>query len=186
MKKILMTLAAAFVAVSMSAQVYLGGSVGVNAWSTQKLAGDKSETTFSILPEIGYNINDEWAVGAVIGYSSDKFNGLTDRLVGVTLSESAFTFDPYVRYTFAKAGSVNFFVDGGVDFTTAKKADWTGLAVGLKPGLSVNLSDNLSFVSHLGFIGWQQLNPDGDDNNINKTGVDLSSSNLTFGLYFNF
>jgi hypothetical protein len=41
-------------------------------------------------------------------------------------------------------------------------------------------------VSHLGFIGWQQLNPDGDDNNINKTGIDLSSSNLTFGLYFNF
>jgi len=183
MKKIMLTLAAAFVAVSMSAQVYVGGSLGVNAWSSQEHAvinADKSETTFAILPEIGYNLTEDFAIGTVIGYVNDKWEGVEE------MSESAFKFAPYARYTFLKSGRVSLFVDGGVDFTTAKKADWTGLAVGLKPGLSVNLSDNLSFVSHLGFIGWQQLNPDGDDNNINKTGVDLSSSNLTFGLYFNF
>jgi len=186
MKKILMTLAAAFVAVSMNAQVYVGGSLGINAWSSQKNAGDRSETTFSILPEVGYNINDDWAVGTVIGYASDKWAGLSDGLTHTQISQNAFTVSPYARYTFANAGKVNFFVDGGVEFTTASKGDWTSFGVGLKPGLAVNLSDNLSFVSHLGFIGWQMLNPDGDDNNINKTGLDLSSSNLTFGLYYNF
>lgn len=180
MKKIFSVIAAAFVAVSMSAQVYVGGSIGINAWSSQENAGDRSETTFKLLPEIGYNINDEWAVGAVIGYESDKWAGIEG------YSETAFTFNPYARYTFLKAGKVSLFVDGGVDFTTASDADFTALGIGLKPGLAVALSDNISFVSHVGFIGYQNFNPDGDKNNISKFGLDLDGNNLTFGLYFNF
>lgn len=180
MKKIVMTLAAAFVATAMSAQVYVGGSVGINAWSSQKNAGDRSETTFKIMPEIGYNINDAWAVGTVIGYESDKWQGVEG------VSENAFTIAPYARYTFAKCGKVNFFIDGGVGFTTASKADWTEFSVGLKPGLAVALSDKVSFVSHFGFFGYDQWNPEGDKNNTSKFGLDLDGNNLTFGLYLNF
>lgn len=180
MKKLFSLIAVAFVAMSVNAQVYVGGSLGINAWSSQKNAGDRSETTFTILPEVGYNLNDEWAVGTVIGYVSDKWVGVNG------ISESAFTFNPYARYTYLKAGKVSLFVDGGVDFTTASKADWNELAIGLKPGLAVSLSDNISFVSHLGFIGYDVLNPDGDDNNTSKFGLDLNGNNLTFGLYFNF
>lgn len=180
MKKIMMTMAAAMMAVTMNAQVYLGGSFAFEAWSSQKKAGDKSETVFKIMPEIGYNLTDEWAIGTVIGFQSDKFAGVNG------VSESAFTFNPYARYTFAKLGKVNFFVDGGVDFTTASKADWNEIAIGFKPGLAINLTDKFSFVSHLGFIGWDQLNPDGDDNNVSNFGLDLSGMNLTFGLYYNF
>jgi len=180
MKKLFSLIAVAFVAMSVNAQVYVGGSLGIDAWSSQKNAGDRSETTFTILPEVGYNLNDEWAVGTVIGYVSDKWVGVNG------ISESAFTFNPYARYTYLKAGKVSLFVDGGVDFTTASKADWNELAIGLKPGLAVSLSDNISFVSHLGFIGYDVLNPDGDDNNTSKFGLDLNGNNLTFGLYFNF
>jgi len=180
MKKLFSLIAVAFVAMSVNAQVYVGGSLGINAWSSQKNAGDRSETTFTILPEVGYNLNDEWAVGTVIGYVSDKWAGVNG------ISESAFTFNPYARYTYLKAGKVSLFVDGGVDFTTASKADWNELAIGLKPGLAVSLSDNISFVSHLGFIGYDVYNPDGDDNNTSKFGLDLNGNNLTFGLYFNF
>ncbi len=180
MKKLFSLIAVAFVAMSVNAQVYVGGSLGIDAWSSQKNAGDRSETTFIILPEVGYNLNDEWAVGTVIGYVSDKWNHING------ISESAFTFNPYARYTYLKAGKVSLFVDGGVEFTTASKADWNDLAIGLKPGLAVSLSDNISFVSHLGFIGYDVLNPDGDDNNTSKFGLDLSGNNLTFGLYFNF
>ena len=180
MKKILMTMVAAFAAVSMNAQVYIGGSVAFEAWSSQKLAGDKSETAFKIMPEIGYNLSDEWAIGTVIGYQSDKFNGVNG------VSESAFSIAPYARYTFAKLGKVNLFVDGGLAFPSASKADWTEIAVGFQPGLAVNLNDKLSFVSHIGFLGWDQLNPDGDDNNISKFGLNLDATNITFGLYYNF
>jgi hypothetical protein len=180
MKKLFSLIAVAFVAMSVNAQVYVGGSLGIDAWSSQKNAGDRSETTFTILPEVGYNLNDEWAVGTVIGYVSDKWVGVNG------ISESAFTFNPYARYTYLKAGKVSLFVDGGVDFTTASKADWTELAIGFKPGLAVSLTDNISFVSHLGFIGFDEFNPDGDDNNTTNFGLNLSGSNLTFGLYFNF
>lgn len=179
MKKIFMTLAAVCFAATMNAQVYVGGSLSVNAWSSQKNAGDRSETTFKIMPEIGYNINDAWAIGTVIGYESDKWTGVQN------LSESAFKIAPYARYTFAKSGKVNFFVDGGFGYTTAKDADWNSFEVGLKPGLSVALSDKVSFVSHIGFLGYYVLNPDGDKNNVSKFGLDLDSSNLSFGLYFN-
>ncbi len=184
MKKFLMTIAAAFVAVSMSAQVYLGGSVAFQAWSNQKALGDKSETVFKILPEIGYNLNDEWAIGAVIGYQSNKWDKVDDGVEGK--HESAFTFNPYARYTFANLGKVNLFVDGGVDFTTYTKGDQTNLGIGFKPGLAVNLTDKLSFVSHLGFVGYKLWNPDGDDNNTSMFGLDFDSSNVTFGLYYNF
>jgi len=180
MKKIFSVIAAAFVAMSVNAQVYVGGSVNVSAMSSQKLAGDRSETVFKFLPEVGYNINDEWAVGTVIGYQSNKWDGVEG------ISETAFTFNPYARYTFLKAGKVNLFVDGGVDFTSASDADWTALGIGLKPGLAVNLTDNISFVSHVGFIGYEVLNPDGDDNNVSSFGLDLDGNNITFGLYFNF
>lgn len=188
MKKFLMTIAAAFVAVSMSAQIYVGGSFAVNSFSSQKNAvdhADRSETAFKFMPEVGYNINEEWAVGCAFGYESDKFHKINDPSENIA-SESAFSINPYARYTYLKAGKVNLFVDGGVEFTSASKADWTRLAFGVKPGLAVNLTDQISFVSHLGFIGFDQLNPDGDDNNTTKVGVDLSGANLTFGLYFNF
>ena len=185
MKKIVLTMVAAFAAMSMNAQVYIGGSVAFEAWSSQKKAGDKSETVFKIMPEIGYNLNEEWAIGTVIGYQNDKFNGVK---FGDTYaaSESAFTVAPYARYTFSKLGKVNLFVDGGVGFTSASKADWTELEVGFKPGLAVSLTDNLSFVSHIGFIGYDLLNPDGDDNNTSKFGLNLDATNITFGLYYNF
>lgn len=177
MKKILMTIVAVFAAMNMSAQFYVGGSLAFQAWSNQKAIGDRSETVFKILPEVGYNLNDEWAIGTVIGYESNKWNGS---------HESAFTFNPYARYTFANLGKVNLFVDGGVDFTSYTKGDQTDLGIGFKPGLAVNLTDNLSFVSHVGFIGYKTWNPDGDDNNTNMFGLDLSGANLTFGLYYNF
>lgn len=44
----------------------------------------------------------------------------------------------------------------------------------------------MSFVSHIGFIGYDLFNPDGDDNNISKFGVSLDASNITFGLYYSF
>ena len=171
---------AALAAVSMNAQVYIGGSVAIEAWSSQKLAGDKSETAFKIMPEIGYNLSDEWAIGTVIGYQSDKFNGVNG------VSESAFSIAPYARYTFAKLGKVNLFVDGGLAFTSASKADWTEIAVGFQPGLAVNLNDKLSFVAHVGFLGYENEKVKGADKSTNTFGFDLNGNNLSFGVYYNF
>ena len=175
MKKIMMTLAAAFVAVSMSAQVYVGGEVGV---ASQKNNGD-AETTYKFIPEVGYNINDEWAVGVKVGYQKGAANLMSDDFA-YDLAEK-FTVSPYARYTFLSSDLLNVFVDGGVDFASVKDDDDKYFNVGLRPGVALKLNDNLSFVSHFGFIGYKSHGSD-----FNKVGVDLNGNELTFGLYFNF
>ena len=57
MKKLVFTLVVAFMAIiSADAQVYVGGSFN--------LTHDKNAdvTNFSIAPEVGYNLNENWAI----------------------------------------------------------------------------------------------------------------------------
>ena len=181
MKKIMMTLAAALVAVSMSAQVFVGGEIGI---ASQKNFGD-AETTYKFIPEVGYNLNDEWAVGVKIGYQkgiadNDGSANMLNEEFGYNLNEK-FTVSPYARYTFINSNLLNVFVDGGLDFASVKDDDDNYFNIGLRPGVALKLNDNLSFVSHFGFIGYKSH---GSDHN--KVGLDLNGNELTFGLYYNF
>lgn len=65
MKKILMSLAVAFVALAANAQVYVGGNVGI---ASSKEGNADAVTTYKVLPEIGYNINENWAIGTTVGF----------------------------------------------------------------------------------------------------------------------
>ena len=180
MKKIMMTLAAMAVAATMNAQVYVGGSLG---FASESYDGN-SETVWSIMPEIGYNLNEDWAVGVVAGYgeSRDKVKGLgTDKVKTVAVS-------PYVRYTPVKFEKVNIFVDGGFGY---QNVNWGGdvkeniWEFGLKPGVAVNLNDKLSFVSHFGFLGYKYDKYKGADKGTNTFGFNLGSE-VSFGMYYNF
>jgi len=181
MKKFFMTLAAAIVAVSASAQVYMGGSVGVGS---VKIAGGDAETTYKVLPEIGYNINNNWAVGAYLGFGKGSLDLQNNPFDDST--HEFYTIQPYARYTFVKSQYVNVFMDGGVAYTHYNDIA-NHFAVGLRPGVAVNLGAKLSFVAHCGFLGYHNLDPDGDIvDSSSAFGLDLSGENITFGLYYNF
>jgi len=176
MKKILMTLAAVCVAATMNAQVYVGGGVGFGTTSHD----GNTKTSFKILPEIGYNLDENWAVGITFGYSQDKSYA--------DVKTKMFQVSPYVRYTFVKLDKVNIFVDGAVDYihTAVDDAKVNGFGIGLKPGVAVNLNDKLSFVSHLGFLGYQYSKGNEDGAKAYNTfGFDFDN-NISFGLYYNF
>ena len=66
MKKIYMTLVAVMFAVCASAQVYVGGNVGIASYEVN----DHDETVYSLLPEVGYKFNDDWAAGVMFGWST--------------------------------------------------------------------------------------------------------------------
>lgn len=176
MKKILMTLVVALIAISANAQIYVGGAVGLGS---TKIKGGESKTTYKILPEIGYNLNSNWAIGTVVGFGKGTPTAL--QAVGTEY----LVVQPYVRYTFVHSKLVNVFMDGGLGFTDYKNTG-TEWSVGLKPGVSVNLGKNLSFITHVGFFGWNSFNPDGDERSSSAWGVNLDSNNITFGLYYNF
>lgn len=195
MKKILMTLAMGMMALTMSAQMYVGGSVGFSSWSPDK--GD-GETSFKFLPEFGMQFDETWGAGVQIGYVTDKAG------VYNLGTESAFLFSPYVRFTALKAGKLNLFLDGGIEFISYSKPDNSAFSIGIKPGVSVALTDKLSFVSHFGFLGYESV-PSGrggydyyyydysraasssnDKPKDSFFGFDFDTLNLTFGLYYNF
>ncbi len=182
MKKILMTLAAACMAVTMNAQVFVGGSVGV---ASIKNGNADAETTYKFVPEVGYNISDEWAVGVALGYQKGACS-LLNGTYGQDVTTEVFSINPYARYTVFNSQLVNVFVDGGVGFGSYKDLG-TEFSIGLKPGVALKLNDNLSFVTHFGFVGFNSFSPDADGvDTSNATGVDFDQNNLTFGLYWNF
>jgi len=180
MKKFLLLIAAVMVSVSAFAENwYAGGSFSL--WRD----GTENETTFTLVPEVGYNLNDRWAIGTGIGYEYLYSDGL---------HTNAFVFDPYARFTFFKAGPVNFFVDGGFGLALGKSKfkDFSGdtlavFSVGFKPGIAVNLSEKVALVAHFGFLGYQGTNDAGNTAGYTECGgFRFSGNDLSFGFYYNF
>ena len=170
MKKYFLMAIMAVAAITASAQVYVGGSLGFASVSPEK--GD-TQTSFTIAPEAGYSLSDKVAIGIALGFDYAK-----DDYTKITVS-------PYVRYNAIQFDRVNIFLDGAVDFATYKpdggdaQNEW---GVGIKPGIEFKANDKISLVSHIGFIGYKdQHKTEGT-----KTfGVDLHNT-VTFGIYYNF
>lgn len=175
MKKLLLTVVASLLTIAASAQVYVGGEAGL--WRNY----DANNTSFTLQPEVGYHLSDRWAIGTTIGFAHAYVDGT--KLNGAIVV-------PYARYSYAKLGPVNLFIDGGFGFCTykLKGADESsnGWQLGVAPGLAVDVTERLSFIAHVGFLGWR----DSDDNvnafGENGFGFKLSGNDLRFGLVYNF
>jgi hypothetical protein len=184
MKKIFAVALVAMMTMTVNAQVYVGGGVGFQTTSQD----GNSETFFKLVPEIGYNLDENWAVGIAVGYGEHKTT-LKSGNLKTTAKVKAFEIAPYARYTFAKFDKVNLFVDGTVDYLHTDNAGDKNntFSIGLKPGVAVNLNDKLSFVAHAGFLGYQNSKDDYEGAKAANTfGFDLDGSNLSFGVYYNF
>lgn len=169
----------AVIAVSASAQLYVGGSV--KAWRD----GTEHVTTAAILPEIGYNLSDQWAVGTVIGWDHSHASDFNSNL---------FKVEPYARFTYLKSGIVGLFIDGGVDLgfgKTKENGESSDTAVtwglGLKPGISLALTENFSFVAHFGFLGYKGANDAAKvAGHPDEWGLNFSGNDLKIGFYYTF
>jgi len=184
MKKIFAVALVAMMTMTVNAQVYVGGGVGFQTTSQD----GNSETFFKLVPEIGYNLDENWAVGIAVGYGEHKTT-LKSGNLKTTAKVKAFEIAPYARYTFAKFDKVNLFVDGTVDYLHTDNAGDKNntFSIGLKPGVTVNLNDKLSFVAHAGFLGYQNSKDDYEGAKAANTfGFDLDGSNLSFGVCYNF
>lgn len=151
MKKIILMAVMSVMTLTAAAQnLFVGGSVA--AWRNH----DDKVTTITIAPEVGYNLNSNWAIGTVLGWTNIHRSEITGNLVD---------FDPYARYTFFKKGMVSLFVDGGVDLGFGK-VSYDGedsdtavkYGIGFKPGIALALNDRCSIVAHAGFLGYRGTN----------------------------
>lgn len=190
MKKLLLLAAAALIGFGSasakditveldSSKIFVGGAVGVWYNQTEKY------TQATILPEIGYNINKTWTVGAQLGY---EYKGTSD------IHNNSLVFNPYARWTYLTAGMVQLFVDGGVDFSlgaTGGKAAGDSKAsatfgIGFRPGVALNVNKHVSVVAHIGYLGYKGAN-DAAVLAGAKKGFGFGLQNtLNFGFYYNF
>ncbi len=171
-----MTLVAVAMATTMNAQWYVGGTVGYNY--TKDKNTDVKSNTFVITPELGYNLNEKWAVGMKIGYAYNKVDDA---------KSNEFVVNPYARYTFVKLDKVNFFVDGGFEYNYVKVEDDSanGFGISFKPGVAVNLNDKVSFVAHVGNFGWSSAKAK-NAKSVQSVDLGLNLASVDFGLYYNF
>lgn len=151
-----------------SAQLYVGGGLGYSKVEV----GNADATEWSIRPEVGYTINDNWAVGIALGYTDVKD------------AQSSFSVSPYARWTFLRAGAFSVFADGAVEVERVKPDagdSATGWGIAVKPGVAYAINDNFSVVAHVGALGYWDL-----DNDSKAYGLDLDTSDLSFSLYYSF
>lgn len=165
MKKLIISaiLLVAFTLTTSAQKFYTGGSVGL--W--YESAGNTITATLS--PELGYHLNDKWAVGGQLGMGlATNFNATSYIL----------TLSPYARYTCFTQDNFSVFVDGSVMGGVANSF-FTG-SIGVSPGLMYKVSDRFALYSHLGFLGYKYIG------GVSMAGFDVSSGNLSIGGYFLF
>ena len=183
MKKVLILFAAAMVSYVANAQFYAGGAVGLQT-------GDRSSLT--IAPEAGYNLNDDFSVGAVVGFINE-----TSKAGEFKNTTSELLINPYVRWNFMEWAPVQFFLDGSFEFssvsTSIKQGDnkdsktYSCMRLGIKPGISIPVNEKLSFVGHLGFVGFASVDDDlAGYRYEDGLCVELSGNAILMGLYYKF
>lgn len=192
MKKIMMVAALAVASLSASAQVYLGGGVSFHSAKPAHFenASVDSKTTISLLPEIGYKLDDQISFGIGLGYSHSKQGDF---------KTDAYSIEPYLRYTFARWNNVSFFgevgfgyshsentteVDDDTELTTGKVNTWY---IGVRPGIAIDLTKNFTFLTKIGWLGYKSSKPDVDHMKASSDfGLDVSGENIQFSLQYNF
>lgn len=186
MKKILAFAVVAIMTLSASAQNwYVGGSLGVGKVTVGTDDDKTSTTAISVIPEVGYNFNENWAAGTSIGVTHTSNDGV---------KYTAFEIAPYVRYTYFRASIVSLFVDGGVGFSTGKakygdvsSESTTTFEVGFKPGVALTINENFGFVAHVGFLGYKGANDAAKSvGRPESWGLNLDGNDLSIGFYYNF
>ena len=177
MKKIILSAIVAVCSLTANAQVWMGGSLGFDM--TDYEGRDNNETVFSIAPEVGYSLNENWDVAVALSFASTT-NALGVKDANVT----EFAVNPYARYTFAKAGQFGFFLDGGISFGSYKPKDvdaTTSFYIGIKPGVKFAATDKITFVAHLGSLGYKTVK-----DTYNTFGFGVDNNTLLFGMYWAF
>jgi len=176
MKKLFLSMVMALMAVGASAQIYVGGGVGIGTSKVEVGNVDEDYTTYKFVPEVGYNFNDDWAAGIAFGWQGSDKGG-----------EKSVFVNPYARYTFVHSKIVDVFVDGGVGFAHTyggNNRDLDTYSIGFKPGLAVKLTPHLNFVTHVGFIGYEHEKE--GDAKANSFGLDIDGTNILFGINYKF
>jgi hypothetical protein len=173
MKKFFAIAVVALIALTANAQTWIGGSVGFD-WAKSKNDGAKANTAWEIAPEIGYDIDETWAVAVKLGITSTQ-KGDNDAVTG-------FIINPYARYKFANVDKLTFFLDGGLAYKTYGKDNGNSFGIGIKPGVAFKVAEGVSLEAKLGGLGWTTFSEEAG--NYDRFGLGVDTEALSIGIFF--
>lgn len=177
MKKLVLIVALIVVAISAQARgAYFGGVVGLSLESSTKAEKYSFKIGLSVEPEIGYNITDNFAIGASVGAGFNLDGGDANTLLGIT---------PYLRYTFFEAGPVKFFGEGAFTFDSAATEYGIdkGWGVAVRPGMLVRITSRLHLLGRMTVLRYSEAGK--GENKIREGGLTISDA-ISLGVQINF
>ena len=189
MKKLFITIAFVAAAFFAQAQIFVGGSLGFD--NTKDPLGGTAEkvTTISVIPTVGYMFADNMGVGADLGMTFEK-----EKYAAGEMKTTDFVIAPYFRYVFAEIDNFKFYGDLKLDlkFGTIKEDGFddvktSTVGFGVVPGMSYDLTDNISMVATLNVLrlGYTQNKMDDEKESSFGFGVNENTP-LNIGFVYTF
>lgn len=206
MKKILLTLALAAFAFTANAQFVIGGNIGFSHdadYDDNYTAAYRSQanTDITILPKVGYQLNDDMQIGAQLGWNYNytrNYMGAKDSYTSTP--QSAIVIAPYFRYNLLKWKKFNVFCEAAINFelgleskthtfvngsevtgSPVKNGDnYTSFGIGVVPGLNYAFSNSFSMdiYVNLASIYWNATSYDGHADHVWGFGANMSEQTL--------
>jgi hypothetical protein len=148
---------------------------------------------FRFSPKLGYSINDNLIIGIGLGYHYYKSEGETYENFNNNRTINGYSFYPYLKKYIPIGKKLAFHIQGEARFSNDfyksenrnTKFKNNSIFIGLRPGISYNLSKEILFQANFGALGYYNGTTKTNDiitNKSNSFNFNFSSSELLFGL----
>ncbi|MBO4635386.1 MAG: hypothetical protein J5669_08460 [Bacteroidales bacterium] len=190
MKKVILAAAAALLSLSLNAQIFVGGQVGITTNSNvNKLTNNTASTSdIVIAPNAGYVFSDDFAAGVRVPINFGS-NGVNDKTFGIGVN-------PYARYVIFRLGNFGISAEAGIRFNTTtetittpnvavRKITDTEIGIEVLPVLTYGLTDHITLEANLNIARLAFTNVSSKDATTPNGGnenVTVDSSNTGFNL----
>lgn len=165
-RKTLLVVILAFSGITLSAQVFTGGSVGFSttnsdSWNGSAMTNSRSGYSFNISPSLGKFLSENVAIGIALNLSTGGTRlGVQNQLKS---RSSSIGVSPFARYYALNIGNFHVYGQGALGIVSqgsrtetgsviTKGPKTTSLYLRFNPGLAYDLTDRISIETTLNFF----------------------------------
>lgn len=178
-------------------QWILGGTIGFNYQNSENPSSVNQKlksNSFNVRPEIGYAIGDNLVIGITSGYGYGNSKGEDPNFEN---KRNTYALASYIRKYFSVNKKLAFNLQGEISYSQSKQTiqqtnDLTnysgkGFFIGIRPGITYGLSDKILLQTNFGSLGYsnsKSTNNSQETSKSNSFGLNLSTSDVYFGVLF--
>ena len=138
---------------------------------------DAKTTSIAVSPGLMYLLNEDLGFGANLSLQNQSQQGA---------STTYFLLRPFARYYFAHTNPLHFYLEGGLGVSSG--GGTTGFEIGVRPGMSLELSRLIHLNMYWGFLGYRNkfAFSGGEGTSSSGFGLSFSPANLLLGIECHF